>query len=118
MAFPDRASHILKMLAKMSKKCSKVLKVTKVYCLAKKSVGLKNLQKLGGKMISFGLAVPASRLYASAIFKAIFTAISTGRAVPLKGDLLDEISLWRFLDTWSGFSSLASREAFPCTPLF
>ena len=71
--------------------------------LAKKSVGLKNLQKLGGKMISFGLAVPASRLYASAIFKAISTAISTGRAVPLKGDLLDEISSWRFLDTWSGF---------------
>jgi hypothetical protein len=71
--------------------------------LAKKSVGLKNLQKLGGKMISFGLAVPASRLYASAIFKAISTAISTGQAVPLKGDLLDEISSWQFLDTWSGF---------------
>ena len=28
---------------------------------------------------------------------------STGRVVPLKGDLLDEISSWRFLDTWSGF---------------
>ena len=52
--------------------------------LAKKSVGLKNLQKLGGKMISFGLAVPAACLYVSAIFKAISTAISTGQAAPLK----------------------------------
>ena len=71
--------------------------------LAKKSVSLKNLQKLAGKMISFGLAVPAARLYASAIFRAISTATSTGCPVPLTGHLLAEISSWRFLDSWSGF---------------
>ncbi|XP_028418834.1 uncharacterized protein LOC114544373 [Dendronephthya gigantea] len=71
--------------------------------LAKKSVSLQNLQKLGGKIISFTIAVPAARLYAFAIFHATSVALSTGRPVPLKGALLEEISSWRFLDSWSGF---------------
>ena len=50
--------------------------------LAKKSVGLKNLQKLGGKMISFGLAVPASRLYASAISKRFLRLSQQGGRYP------------------------------------
>ncbi|XP_078673738.1 uncharacterized protein LOC144912401 isoform X1 [Branchiostoma floridae x Branchiostoma belcheri] len=60
------------------------------------------LQKLAGKLVSFGLAVPAARLYCREIFEAVKQAQRKGALVPIQGNLKEQLEHWRFLDTWEG----------------
>ncbi|KAI8496323.1 hypothetical protein Bbelb_261640 [Branchiostoma belcheri] len=58
--------------------------------------------KLAGKLVSFGLAVPAARLYCREIFEAVKQAQRKGALVPIQGNLKEQLEHWRFLDTWEG----------------
>ncbi|XP_019634948.1 PREDICTED: uncharacterized protein LOC109477927 [Branchiostoma belcheri] len=70
--------------------------------LNEQSVPIVKLQKLTGKLVSFGLAVPAARLYCREMFNAIRLAGKTGTEVRIKGSVREEIQYWRFLDQWEG----------------
>lgn len=63
------------------------------HILSKRTVSVKTLQRLAGKISSFCIAVPAPRLYAREIY----------RLVKVSGDLREEIHYWRFLDSWEGY---------------
>ncbi|KAK3731622.1 hypothetical protein QZH41_004874 [Actinostola sp. cb2023] len=63
--------------------------------LGKRSVPIKTLQRLAGKITSFTIAVPVAQLYAREIYLAI-----AGRLVKVAGPLRREIEHWRFLDSW------------------
>ncbi|KAK3710380.1 hypothetical protein QZH41_012307 [Actinostola sp. cb2023] len=68
--------------------------------LKRKTVSIKTLQRLAGKITSFCLAVPAAQLYCREIYRAIPGFQKSGREVKLQAALRDEITHWRFLDTW------------------
>ncbi len=70
--------------------------------LAQKCVGIKTIQRLQGKCISFTLAVPAARLYISEMSRAVAKGARNSGYIPIKGDLQEEIKHWRFIDKWSG----------------
>lgn len=82
--------------------------------LTHKTVSLRKLQKFAGKTMSFALVVPAAQLFSRTIFRAIANANSSGRPVPLTGDLLQEILHWRFLDSWEGFLPWKSEFHHSC----
>ena len=65
---------------------------------------MKTLQKFAGKTTSFALLVPAAKLYSNSVYQAI-SQVSRNcvRQVKLSPNLLNEISHWRFLDSWQGF---------------
>lgn len=69
--------------------------------LCQRSVSVKSLQRLAGKIISFCIAVPAAKLYAREIYRAIAKATRSSRPIKLVGDLKAEIEYWRFLDSWN-----------------
>ncbi|KAK3743267.1 hypothetical protein QZH41_016129, partial [Actinostola sp. cb2023] len=71
--------------------------------LGKKSVTLKPLQKFAGKINSFSLVIPAARLYVRKVYDAISKATVSPKAIKITDALRDEISHWRFLDSWEGF---------------
>ncbi|KAK3735012.1 hypothetical protein QZH41_010670, partial [Actinostola sp. cb2023] len=71
--------------------------------LGKKSVALKPLQKFAGKINSFSLVIPAARLYVRKVYDAISKATVSPKAIKITDALRDEISHWRFLDSWEGF---------------
>ena len=54
-------------------------------------VSLKTLQRFSGKVISFCLAIPGSKLYVREVFYA---------TVNLEANLQAEIGYWRLLDDW------------------
>ncbi|KAK3731002.1 hypothetical protein QZH41_006641 [Actinostola sp. cb2023] len=68
--------------------------------LKRKTVSVKTLQRLAGKITSFCLAVPAAQLYCREIYRAIPGFQKSRREVKLQVALRDEITHWRFLDTW------------------
>ena len=71
--------------------------------LSNKSVSLKNLQKFAGKTTSFALLVPAAKLYSNCAYQSISKAIRSGSTkIPISSLLCQEISHWRFLDSWTG----------------
>ena len=62
---------------------------------------LKTLQHFSGKVISFSLAIPGSKLYVQEVFKAISCHSGSSRpTVKLDANLRAEIEYWRFLDDW------------------
>lgn len=70
--------------------------------LENKLVGIKTLQRLQGKCISFSLAVPAARLYISEMSKAVGKLSRSSKMVYLSEVLRAEIEHWRFIDHWAG----------------
>ena len=82
-------------------KIQKFLELREAILRESKSVGLKSLQKLQGKCVSFSLAVPAAKLYIRNMCGAI--ASSHGKShVNMSKPLRDEIAHWRFIDSWTG----------------
>ena len=71
-------------------------------CLSKKFITVLDLQKLAGRCVSFMLAVPAAKLYTREMNLAISFCLKSGHSIPMSDSLLEEISTWRFLDTWTG----------------
>ena len=66
-------------------------------------VSLKTLQRFSGKVISFSLAFPGSKLYVREVFKAISRHSGSSQpAVKLEANLRAEIEYWRFLDDLKG----------------
>ena len=64
-------------------------------------VSLKTLQRFSGKVISFSLAIPGSKLYVRKVLKAISRHSGSSRpTVKLEANLRAEIEHWRFLDEW------------------
>ena len=65
----------------------------------KKNVDIKTLERFQGKCISFSLAVPAAKLFIRAMSSAIAQASASGQ-IGLSISLREELSYWRFLDSW------------------
>ncbi|VDI64552.1 Hypothetical predicted protein, partial [Mytilus galloprovincialis] len=70
--------------------------------LANDEVALKTLQRFAGKCISFVLAIPGSRLYSREVNRAVGIAFKNSRPIKIYNELRAEISMWRFLDNWTG----------------
>ncbi|KAK3700587.1 hypothetical protein QZH41_001585 [Actinostola sp. cb2023] len=68
--------------------------------LGKRSVPIKTLQRLAGKITSFTIAVPVAQLYAREIYLAIAGLSKSSRLVKVAGPLRREIEHWHFLDSW------------------
>ena len=68
----------------------------------KKYVNIKTLQRFQGKCISFSLAVPRAKLFIRVISSAIAHASASGQG-GLSPCLREELSYWRFLDSWEGW---------------
>ena len=62
--------------------------------LAHETVSLRQLQKFAGKTMSFALVVPAAQLFSRAVFRTIGNANTSGRPIPLTGELLQELLHW------------------------
>ena len=60
------------------------------------------LQHFQGKCVSLTLMVPAAQLHTQAVAPAITCAQRVGSLIKLEGDLCEEISHGRFLDSWTG----------------
>lgn len=75
------------------------------HVLKMKLVDLKTLQRLCGKCISMGLAVPGTSLFCREINRAISTCSKNSKKVEVAGPLKEEIEHWKFLDSWSGCSA-------------
>lgn len=70
--------------------------------LSQQETDLKSLQRFAGKTTSFSIAVPAARLYTRACYRTIGHACKTpARPIRVSGELREEISYWRFLDSWN-----------------
>lgn len=67
----------------------------------KKYVNIKTLQRFQGKCISFSLAVPRAKLFIRVISSAIAHTSASGQG-GLSPCLREELSYWRFLDSWEG----------------
>ena len=65
-----------------------------------RSVSIKTLQRLAGKVTSFSIALPAAQLYAREIYRAISGHNKSFRLVKITGALREELEQWRFLYTW------------------
>ena len=64
-------------------------------------LSLKTLQRFSGKVISFSLAIPGSKLYVREVFNAISRHSGSSRpTVKLGANVRAEIEYWRFLDDW------------------
>ena len=59
-----------------------------------RTVSIKTLQRLAGKITSFSLAIPAAQLYARAVYRAISLAKCSSRPVKVVSDLRSEIAHW------------------------
>lgn len=67
-----------------------------------KVVGVRTMQRLQGKCISFMLAVPGARIFISEMTSAIAKAARNSRQIQVSGSLREEIEHWRFVDEWVG----------------
>ena len=68
--------------------------------LTGRSVSVKTLQRIAGKITSFSLAVPSAQLYSREIYRAVPGYSKSSRLVKITGTLRKELEHWRFLDTW------------------
>ena len=66
-------------------------------------VSIKSLQRFAGKAVSFSLAVPAAKLFCREINSHIGKGLRSSKPLRMTRSLKDELSSWRFLDTWHGF---------------
>lgn len=46
------------------------------------------------------VAIPAAKLYTSVCNRAIASAVHTSNVIKVEGEVREEITYWRFLDTW------------------
>ena len=76
--------------------------VLREHVLSNRTVSIKTLQRLAGKISSFCIAVPAARLFAREIYRATAGFLKSSRLIKVAGDLKKEIEYWRFLDSWEG----------------
>lgn len=72
------------------------------HILSNRTVSIKTLQPLAGKISSFCIAVPAARLFAKEIYHATSGCLKSSRLLKVSGDLRKEIEYCRFLDSWEG----------------
>ena len=81
------------------------------YLLSQQSVTLRTMQRFVGKCISLLLMVPAAKLY-TAEANITLSQYSQGHSrIPILGSLKEEISHWKFMDTWTtGCSWLRERH--------
>ncbi|KAI8491998.1 hypothetical protein Bbelb_303710 [Branchiostoma belcheri] len=70
--------------------------------LGRELVPVSILQKLTGKIVSFRLPVPATRLYCREMFNAMRIAERRQADIPIDGRVREEIEHWHFLDQWEG----------------
>ena len=64
-------------------------------------VSPKPLKRFSGKVISFSLAIPGSKLYVCEVFKAVSRHSGSSRqTVKLEANLRADIVYWPFLDDW------------------
>ena len=68
------------------------------------------LQRFQGKCVSLTLMVPAAQVYTRAVAHAISRGQRLGIPIKLEGALREEISLWRFLDSWTGCAPWLTEE--------
>ena len=66
-------------------------------------VSVKSLQRFAGKAVSFSLAIPAAKLFCREINSHIGKGLRSSKPLRMTRSLKDELSSWRFLDTWRGF---------------
>ena len=106
--FPSKVVPYLGFLADSSREvfCLKPEKKEKFLYLVREilensKVTVKTLQRLVGKCVSFGLAVPAAQLFTRQMNVAIASGQRTPhRLIAVKGELREEISHWLFLQDW------------------
>ena len=70
--------------------------------LTKRKVSIKTLQRFVGKCVSFVLVIPGAKFYIRQCNAAISQSIISGTDIFVEGELRDEISYWKFLDSWEG----------------
>ena len=75
------------------------------HVLSNRTVSIKTLQRLAGKISSFCIAVPAARLFAREICRATAGFLKSYRLIKFAGVLKKEIEFWRFLDSREGHLS-------------
>jgi len=64
-------------------------------------VHIKQLQQFMGKCMALSLCVPAARLYIRVMAVSISRAQKSTKLIQISGELYDEITMWRFIDTHS-----------------
>jgi hypothetical protein len=67
-------------------------------------VSLKTLQRFCGKCISMSLAVPGCKLFCREVNAAISYCIKNSKGITVTCALKEELTYWRFIDSWSGCS--------------
>ena len=70
--------------------------------LTKRKVSIKTLQRFVGKCVSFVLVIPGAKFYIRQCNAAISQSIISGTDISVEGELREEISYWKFLDSWEG----------------
>ena len=71
------------------------------YILSKETVHIRTIQKFVGLCVSTVLAVPGAKLFTAACNRAIAAAESSfTQYIPLSSELQEEVTHWKFLDTW------------------
>lgn len=68
-------------------------------------VDVRTLQRFAGKCVSMVLVVPAAKLYTREVNRAISLGLKQKAAIKMYPALTEEISHWKFLDTWDGHMS-------------
>lgn len=67
-------------------------------------VSLKTLQRFGGKVVSFSIAIPGCMLYVSEVSAVIAQLTRSSRAsAKVRENLRSDIEYWIFLDDWSDY---------------
>ena len=66
-------------------------------------VSVKSLQRFAGKAVSFSLAIPEAKLFCREINSHIGKGLRSSKPLRMTRNLKDELSSWRFLNTWHGF---------------
>ena len=75
-------------------------------------VSIKSLQRFAGKAVSFSLAIPVAKLFCREINSHIGKGLTSSKPLRMTRSLKDELSSWRFLDTWHGFLPWGDEKHF------
>jgi hypothetical protein len=74
------------------------------FILSLDEVSLKTLQRFCGKCIAMSLAVPGCKLFCREVNAAISYFIKNSKIITVTCALTEELTYWRFIDSWSGCS--------------
>ena len=66
-------------------------------------ISVKSLQRFAGKAVLFSLAIPAAKLFCREINSHISKGLRSSKPLRMTRSLKDDLSSWRFLNTWHGF---------------